>query len=117
MNLTLVTANQWVGFWFLVLIISCTPKGELILIDAFDSYYKNIKVEASIKISDITSKYGNINSKDNCETPTQHFDFSQLIYLKHITKQESPSMEKIINVIEKMLIYHSACHKKNFFGQ
>ena len=76
MNLTLVTTNQWVDFWFLILIISCAPKGELILIDAFDFYYKNIKIEASIKISDITSKYGNIKSNNDCKTPTQHFDFS-----------------------------------------
>ena len=48
-NLSVVSGTEWVGFWFIILIVGRTPGGYLFLETTFNAYYEDIKIAANNK--------------------------------------------------------------------
>ena len=48
-NLSVVSGTEWVGFWFIILVVGRTPGGSSFLEPKFDAYYKDIKIAATKK--------------------------------------------------------------------
>ena len=48
-NLSVVSGTEWVGFWFIILVVGRTPGGSLFLKHTSDTYYKDIKITANNK--------------------------------------------------------------------
>ena len=48
-NLSVVSGTEWVGFWFIILVVGRTPGGSSFLERTFETYYKDITIAAAKK--------------------------------------------------------------------
>ena len=111
-NLGVVLGTEWVGFWFIILILGRTPRGSLFLETTFDAYYKDIKIAANNKKG---KQLVEIELTKTPDGPTCKMNKSLVQYLTNICNQSNPNFSSILKLIEDLLIFHSSVFQKRLF--
>ena len=108
-NLSVVSGTEWVGFWFIILIVGRTHGGSLFLEPTFNAYYEGIKTAAAKKIKKLSV---DIESTVTPNGPKCRMNKSQVQYLTNVCTQSTPNFPSILNFIEDLIIFHSAVFQK-----
>ena len=108
-NLSVVSGTEWVGFWFIVLIVGRTPGGSIFLQSTFDAYYKGVKIAAAKKKKKLLEE---IESTETPDGPKCIMNKSQVKYLTKICNQSNPTFSSILILIEDLIIFHSSVFQK-----
>ena len=111
-NLSVVSGTEWVGFWFIILIVGRTPRGSVFLETTFDAYYKDIKIAANNKKEKLLVE---IESTQTPDGPACKMKKSLVHYLTNICNQSNPHFSSILKLIEDLLIFHSSVFQKKLF--
>ena len=111
-NLSVVSGTEWVGFWFIILVVGRTPGGSLFLKPTFDTYYKDIKIAAAKKKAKLAEDIETTKTPDG---PTCKMKKSLVKYLMDVCNQPNPKFSSILELIEDMLIFHLSVFQKRIF--
>ena len=111
-NLSVVSGTEWVGFWFIILIVGRTYEGSVFLEQTFEAYYAGIKIAAAKKIKILVEK---IESTETPNGPKCMMHKSQVQYLTKTCRQSPPNFSSILTFIEDLIIFHSAVFQKKMW--
>jgi len=111
-SLSLVTAKEWVGFWFVVLVVGHTNTGAEIFNRGFSHHISNATSKLSNEI--MPALEANIKKTKSPEGPGNQMNKSKLKYFKALGRRPKPTLQSMLSLIEHLLIFHASVYKEDF---
>ena len=107
-NLSVVSGTEWVGFWFIILIVGRIHGGSLFHERTFNAYYEDIKIRAAKK-SKTMGKIESTKTPDGSACKTEKM---LVKYLANICNQSNPIFSSILKLIEDLIIFNASVFQK-----
>ena len=111
-NISLVSGTEWLGFWFIILVIGRTNTGSLFLASAFEDHYEKIKSSAAELIVKLSLAIETTKSPNG---PLCNMNKSKVEYYKNVCSRPDPNLAAILSLFEDLLIFHSAVFHKQIW--
>ena len=111
-NLSLVSGTEWLGFWFIILVVGRTNEGSDFLSSAFEDHYEKVKLIAKENIAVLSLSIASTQTPDG---PKCQLEKSKLEYNKKVYNRPNTDLSSILLLIEELLIFHSAVFQKHIW--